>query len=348
MKKTIKLIGSAVIAFLIVNFIFAFYSTDAGWLKRSGGPTAGVYIPGHYIINMEEGAGVRQADANGYLNQSSELENGYILVLGKSHTNAIEVSDKYRYVSLLNDYICGNENKNKVYSVARGGNTFADLIGGFDALIHEFDDSSCVILEMDSVGQLEDLENAIENQRTWTENDSADYLVKNQSIGDFSKTFIKEKMPLLAYLVNERIPKLDLGMNGAFFYESSNLETESQDELEDRNQYYRVLSNAMELIRSEYGNRIIILYHPSVSISEDGDLVTNEMLYLNELKLACQENGIEFCDMTEAFQEEYKKNYFVPYGFMNTSMGEGHLNKHGHKIIAEYLYKQYFAEVEKK
>ena len=40
MKKTIKLIGSAVIAFLIVNFIFAFYSTDAGCLKRSGGPTA--------------------------------------------------------------------------------------------------------------------------------------------------------------------------------------------------------------------------------------------------------------------------------------------------------------------
>ena len=36
---------------------------------------------------------------------------------------------------------------------------------------------------------------------------------------------------------------------------------------------------------------------------------------------------------------EYNQNYILPHGFINSSIGNGHLNKYGHKMLAEELYK---------
>ena len=36
--------------------------------------------------------------------------------------------------------------------------------------------------------------------------------------------------------------------------------------------------------------------------------------------------------------EEYENEAVLPYGFTNTSIGSGHLNKNGHAMIAESLY----------
>ena len=53
----------------------------------------------------------------------------------------------------------------------------------------------------------------------------------------------------------------------------------------------------------------------------------------------CYQNGLNFIDMSNRYQEEYKKNYTVPSGFINTAVASGHINKHGHRMIAEELYK---------
>ena len=41
--------------------------------------------------------------------------------------------------------------------------------------------------------------------------------------------------------------------------------------------------------------------------------------------------------MRPAFVEYYEHNKEVPYGFSNTKPGNGHLNKLGHRLIAEAL-----------
>lgn len=43
--------------------------------------------------------------------------------------------------------------------------------------------------------------------------------------------------------------------------------------------------------------------------------------------------------MGDAFLKEYEASYEVPYGFSNTSPGTGHLNRTGHRLVAEELYK---------
>lgn len=53
---------------------------------------------------------------------------------------------------------------------------------------------------------------------------------------------------------------------------------------------------------------------------------------------ACQENGMKVLNMQPIFSRHFEENREVPYGFWNTSMGTGHLNKIGHQLIAQELY----------
>ena len=58
------------------------------------------------------------------------------------------------------------------------------------------------------------------------------------------------------------------------------------------------------------------------------------------LEKACQENDICFINMKQDFLEEYLYSNSLPYGFYNTEMGSGHLNKTGHRIIAKRLLEE--------
>ena len=82
----------------------------------------------------------------------------------------------------------------------------------------------------------------------------------------------------------------------------------------------------------------IIMYHPSETLSEDGSVryKTN----IDDLKMfakTCEDLGIIFVDMTPDFERLYEEEHILAHGFINTAVGTGHLNKYGHKAIAERL-----------
>ena len=85
---------------------------------------------------------------------------------------------------------------------------------------------------------------------------------------------------------------------------------------------------------------MIIFYHPTTRINSDGSLLLpNDAEKRETFSNLCKQNGIIFLDMTERFKYEYKVNHVLPHGFINSSVGSGHLNKYGHKMIADELYK---------
>lgn len=88
------------------------------------------------------------------------------------------------------------------------------------------------------------------------------------------------------------------------------------------------------------GARAIIAYHPYITIHEDGSITLNVIPEaVNQFRALCEENGIYFVDAGQRFLDEYAKNYTLPYGFINTSAGSGHLNRYGHRMFAEEIYK---------
>lgn len=338
-KRYIKPVVACGVAFCIVNALFFAYRLDAGWLTRGGGCTAGVYMPGSYITNMAEGmGGIRRVDENGYLNQSADLDDDYVLVMGKSHTNAVEVMPDKRYVSLLNERL-KNGDKVKVYSVARGGATFPELLKGVNALTEEFPNSTAIVIEMDEVGGLEELKDSL-NQKSYQKNDEISYLIENKTSIDVIKGIIKEKFPLVAYLLDIRMGQIDFGFENAFGIKSKKQHVVEYEDLTE--EYDATLNEVFQMLRKKYQGQIIILYHPTVQIDASGELLVQKMEYYDCIKKQCEANNIFFCDVSNEFLDAYEKNRTVPYGFENTAMGIGHLNVHGHKILADTLYEQYF------
>jgi hypothetical protein len=85
----------------------------------------------------------------------------------------------------------------------------------------------------------------------------------------------------------------------------------------------------------------LIFYHPHLRLNKDGSVSADtDDEYLSAFKNACDTNGVLFVDMTGAFISAYNTRHVLPYGFLNTAVGAGHLNKNGHAIIAAELFKR--------
>lgn len=86
------------------------------------------------------------------------------------------------------------------------------------------------------------------------------------------------------------------------------------------------------------GAQLIIFYHPTMTPDGDGNLENStDRDALAMFRTLCEKNGIVFVDMAEDFERLYKEEHRMAYGFINTSVGKGHLNRYGHRAVAERL-----------
>jgi hypothetical protein len=108
--------------------------------------------------------------------------------------------------------------------------------------------------------------------------------------------------------------------------------------------YLQTINMVMQRLNQtavDNNTQLIIFYHPHLTLNKDGSAsVATDNVYLKIFKSACSNNGIYFFDMADVFMEEYQTSHILPYGFANTAVGTGHLNKNGHRIIAEELFRQ--------
>jgi hypothetical protein len=65
------------------------------------------------------------------------------------------------------------------------------------------------------------------------------------------------------------------------------------------------------------------------------------------LQEAIQNSGIRTIDMSVRFLSEYQSNHILPEGFLNTSVGKGHLNQNGHRMVADALFQELYPELSK-
>ena len=100
-----------------------------------------------------------------------------------------------------------------------------------------------------------------------------------------------------------------------------------------------LLSMFLNKMRLDSGDcKLIILYQPTIRVDKDGELQGSSN-GVDAFSAACVANDIIFVDMTTEFQDLYEERRILAHGFINTAVGEGHLNKYGHQVIAEQLAK---------
>lgn len=336
MRTKMKIVKNWILAFVIAvligNSVSLIYERPTGWIDRENSSTPAIFNPGSVLVHNTEWHGVYQADKNGYFNKGTLVDSGYTIITGASHTAGKEVAYGYRYSDLLNLMLKSDSKYSEddivAYNVSMDAYFFPAIINGFSCIVSEFPNSDNIVIEVGKTNfDVESLETALP-QKLYSESERGALITQTLSFKKKLSMTVKEMVPLTSR-IKTTLKTISKGND------KDSVNDSLQDlSLED---YRDALNLDLSTIREEYGGNLIILYHPTVTITDDGMTVDKEVTTPIFAEV-CAENNITFVDMTESFQRAYEEDYTVPYGFNNTSMGAGHLNADGHRLIAEALY----------
>ena len=112
-----------------------------------------------------------------------------------------------------------------------------------------------------------------------------------------------------------------------------------EDEIKIDNAAYAELFSYLKEMEESYGTQIVIFYHPTEKLMEDGTIYFSRE-YVETFNDYSKEYGISFIDLTDRFEDMFYKENHVAHGFCTGEIATGHLNKYGHAVAAEELYKE--------
>lgn len=338
LKPYIKQIIQWCIAFLVALFVmnlitFLFYD-PCQELVREHGSTTGFLLPDSHGVYGLEGYCLANIDDNGYVNRDLPRAGSYYIVAGASHTEGLFLPLKLRYSDRLNDML-GPDNELRVYNIGRSGNFFSIVLQHLDGILGEFPDCEGIIIETDTLTYDTKALYDSQIQTGYDPDESVSLLLSRLSGRQRLSMHVKQYLPLIRELHKQYLT-----------YRNMSEEDSHSDILdpdfwakEYAGGYEDALDSLMAFIRSKTDKQVIILYHPAVSIEQDGSmkLLSNgaEPYY----KKICARYDIDFVDMSDAYIKAYEDDHIVPYGFANTTMGAGHTNRKAHQMMAEELYK---------
>jgi hypothetical protein len=93
----------------------------------------------------------------------------------------------------------------------------------------------------------------------------------------------------------------------------------------------RAIVHALKLA---YGDRLLLVYVPRVEVDSSEDPAAE-----NDLFLACRDEFARCVSLREEMVRARDQNHQLCAGFSNTVPGEGHLNSHGHAVLAKVIWR---------
>lgn len=97
----------------------------------------------------------------------------------------------------------------------------------------------------------------------------------------------------------------------------------------------------LERLSQRTANKIIFVYLPQVPRLKNGRIVFQDAdkKLASEFATICGRHDISFINMENRFCGYFNETYAFPRGFYNSNPYTGHLNKDGHRIVAEEIVK---------
>lgn len=339
MRKFFIWIGKAVIAGAIaigVLSVFCLFYYSHGIRKTSTTGATDYTWENKWWSLGYEGYAWGSIDDDGY-NNPNILSKGEIdiLLMGSSHMNANNVSSGYSTGYLLGSLMKESELKYTVYNIGMEGHDFFICSDNLDEALDTYAPNKYVIMETRfSRLPIDSMEEVLNGTRERT------------PAFDSGLIYYLQKVPYFR-LLHRQIRDIGL-MNDTNLLVNSNteikeeiLKTDSIDELED-NLYEKILDKYMAKLSDEANRKgvtLITFYMPDISIHADGSISTEgtkEDLQL--LSKSCNSHNIVFVDLSDVFLQHYEETYELPFGFSNTAIGTGHLNRIGHKLVSDKLF----------
>lgn len=321
--KLIKIIISAAIALTALTAFCFFYSNPPIHYATPDGPTDYKWASDRFRSQATEGFSFGKTNNEGYFNTENHYagETIDILIMGSSQMEAANVMPTESTAALLGKKL----NDKTVYNIGTSGHYLPTCAANLESALTTYEPRSFVIVQTDNLLFSDDeLIQALEC--TVPE-------IPSYNTGIIG---ILQHNCFLRHLYHQ----------GKNYTDKTPVDTEPVQQqtadygaVTNRGLLSQLLSNMASKV-SAHGAKLLIIYNPWTGISADGSLVVKgNPSEVDQYREICAENGILFLDMTGRFISEYEQNFTLPYGFSNTAVGTGHLNRYGHAMIADELFK---------
>jgi len=312
-----KMILAGIITLIFLSiFGYAYYHTGLR-IKSESGATDYHWEPKTLMSTMKEGFSWIKTDSNGYNNASIPAQVD-ILVMGSSHMEAAEVAQGENTAAQLNMMLPDMN----VYNIGISGHTIYRCVDNISSAIESFKPTSYIVIETNRIRLDANEMEAVISGHAVRESASAGGRVMSilQRIPAFKPLYSQFD----AWRAQDRKPMAV----------QSVVSSEGDDYYTTLEAFLRIVGEAAETD----GIKAIIFYDPPQEFDKDGNLDyfhTDEDVTL--FRKACEQNNIVFIDMTDTFAAAYQADHTLAHGFANTGVGIGHLNRDGHRMIAEAL-----------
>lgn len=309
---------AGIAALAIISAAAFFYNYTGIHLTNHSGATDYSWQKNQRMNNMKEGFAWVKMDENGF-NNVSVSDDIDILLMGSSHMEAYQVAQTENCGYLLNEYLPDFY----TYNIGISGHTIYRIADNIESALTEYSPSEYVLIETNTVQlNISEMNKVISGE------------TKRIKSHDSGLLFYLQKIPAFKPLYNQLDNWININPNSGI-QKGEIKETVIPDE-------YRTALRSFLLIIKEasekHGIVPVIFYAPNESLNENGTPVyqTNTE-YLEVYQETCDSLNIVFIDMSDSFLSLYNEQKLLAHGFSNTAVGVGHLNRHGHKAIAQTL-----------
>lgn len=308
------------IALVILSAFTIVYEYRGIRVSNESGATDFKFRSGDLKSTMVEGFAWFKEDADGFNNMYFLGQNSPdILLMGSSHMEARQIFPEENVCGLLNKM----QGDFSTYNIGMSGHSIYRCIDNIQDAVDFYKPNKFIIIETDKVNlDIEEMNQVLSGS--------------TQEVPFYNAGFINQL---------QKIPAIKLLYTSFVDWLSQDKESDAPEDREEdirhfnQTDYSCILEQFLGKAKLAAGETdIIIFYHPSQILEQDGSIVyETDQTFLNIFMDSCQKNGITFVDVTERFKFLYEEEKRLAYGFSNTGVGEGHLNKYGHKAIAEQL-----------
>lgn len=317
----LKIGVSFIISVVILSIIILPVNYQGIHVENETGATDYKWRSYQIKTTMKEGFAWLQMDKYGFNTQYEDDRNVDYLLMGSSHMQAYNVGKTENVAYLLSQHLnC------KIYNIGQSGHTLPRIVNNLKNAYEYYRPRQGIIIETDRVVfDKRNLDDVV-----------CEKLDKLPSYNKGVVFWIQELLPASSLIFKQIIQWIKV----------SNITSKKEiikNKTNDNNAYKESLSAFIKKARKSIpiNTQLILFYHPKSELDATGRLVYDKISIENKIELneICNKEGIKFIDTSDDLNSLYKNEFKLTHGFINTKIGVGHLNKFGHKVIAEHLAK---------
>lgn len=317
----IKAIIAGLAALLLLCLWCSFYYNVPVHYANESGATEYKWESHRFYRKGTEGFAFGRTNNDGF-NNLRDYEAGEkidILLMGSSHMEGMNTPQRDNAAAVLNRLFDGEK---YTYNIGASGHTLMYCLKHLESALETYSPQGYAVIETRTL-------NFSETELAAT----ADGTLPDIPSHNGGLIGLMQRMPYLRLLYTKYIKDSADGGEDAAAEEPAR-----EDVTEKERLLNRLLAGAAEHCKGR-GVELILVYDPTVYVDGEGKGYTktgDEDLAM--FARCCTENKICFIDLTEAYLKGYHEQHKLPYGFANTSPGNGHMNSWGHALFAQAVF----------